>query len=749
MDIKIFKVRGIHKSGGDFSSLFRAIIICILATLTLFTSLVFAVLRPILLEQTIRHSEQILSNIDVELSDMCASAKKTATYTLLANTCIPLLNATTSDALSADVISGGLRQMRLLVSNSSKIDSISIVNRRADHVFSTQAYPILSGLDSDHVPADLLWLDKTGVGTFSRRTIRIEVNHIVLSLPHEVYSYAMANTYDNGQVQSAVIVDLSLEYLQKQISDVFDLSNAYLQILDQSGVIVRFDMNNFFSDEKTGEIFQNLHQSDVQFVEKTVAGEKYVFLYYPSEVQGVSFQVAYKSDAIYGPLRRVERIIALLFILVILASAVFSFFTSKRVHGKYQEREEVWKKQAETSSGNAVFAQQKFWQDFLGGCILLTKEQLQTRLRNLHMEHIEQGALMLMAVDLHNLPEQFTVADAERGMNDRFREAFGELSPVFLFSSHGNLLYLLCPDTDITLPDVQTCTAKLGQSADLQFNLLGECTRIDIASLPASWKIISSALPQAFFYQSNTFLQPQQILKEHSGKADKSNVALLERITFVLSDVNLSAAYSLFEQYEFSLRRKSYDNYFNCILQMLMMIDNMLQRKSTSLLLAEESGLRFESVFQDVRNCTKVSSLTAFVKRYFSDIAQFLSTAESKRSVNSKIDQVYDYIQNHFSNSQLSTADIADEVGVSVDYLRKIFKTATGQTVSEYISSVRLRAAAERIRNSDAPLGDISACCGFSSVNYFYTCFKKHYGVTPRVYKELQGKLPSRADASR
>ena len=80
---------------------------------------------------------------------------------------------------------------------------------------------------------------------------------------------------------------------------------------------------------------------------------------------------------------------------------------------------------------------------------------------------------------------------------------------------------------------------------------------------------------------------------------------------------------------------------------------------------------------------------------------------------------------------------IAEEHNLSADYLRKIYKMTVGESLSDYIMQERLRIAKEKLENSSETSRDIADSCGFSNANYFYTCFKKSYGMSPTTYRSM------------
>jgi AraC-like DNA-binding protein len=66
---------------------------------------------------------------------------------------------------------------------------------------------------------------------------------------------------------------------------------------------------------------------------------------------------------------------------------------------------------------------------------------------------------------------------------------------------------------------------------------------------------------------------------------------------------------------------------------------------------------------------------------------------------------------------------------------RKI-KALTGQTVSEFIRTVRMKKASQLLCNSDLNISEIMYSVGFSNRSYFSKCFSEEYGITPKEYRE-------------
>ncbi|MBR6003958.1 MAG: response regulator [Lachnospiraceae bacterium] len=93
------------------------------------------------------------------------------------------------------------------------------------------------------------------------------------------------------------------------------------------------------------------------------------------------------------------------------------------------------------------------------------------------------------------------------------------------------------------------------------------------------------------------------------------------------------------------------------------------------------------------------------------------------------------YIDLNYSNCEMSMNDISSEIGVNQTYLRKMFKSEIGMTLTEYITKIRLEKAKSIITETGASLQEVSDAVGFSDVSYFSKVFKKYYGYSPSHIK--------------
>lgn len=145
----------------------------------------------------------------------------------------------------------------------------------------------------------------------------------------------------------------------------------------------------------------------------------------------------------------------------------------------------------------------------------------------------------------------------------------------------------------------------------------------------------------------------------------------------------------------------------------------------------------------EIDSCQNVRSLKSVVLSFLFSLSQRLSSAR-KSSNQEAAARAREYIDKNYSNPDLSLRMLAEKVGLSPAYLGKTFTTVTTFTFNDYLNNVRTAKAAELLRTTRQPIGQISETVGILNTNYFYSVFKKRYGTTPSAYrKESKAEPPS------
>ena len=97
-------------------------------------------------------------------------------------------------------------------------------------------------------------------------------------------------------------------------------------------------------------------------------------------------------------------------------------------------------------------------------------------------------------------------------------------------------------------------------------------------------------------------------------------------------------------------------------------------------------------------------------------------------------DSILTYIDNNFSDPDLSLRKIADIFSYTEKYLSHLFKKNQGENFNAYLTRHRLAHAVECMDKGMVGLGEIASAAGYYDPLYFSKVFKKTYGMTPRLY---------------
>lgn len=93
--------------------------------------------------------------------------------------------------------------------------------------------------------------------------------------------------------------------------------------------------------------------------------------------------------------------------------------------------------------------------------------------------------------------------------------------------------------------------------------------------------------------------------------------------------------------------------------------------------------------------------------------------------------RVVDYVSSNLRDPQLSVESIADAFSLSRSQVYRKVKSLTGQTVVEFIRTVRLKHALTLMEEKKYNLTEVADRSGFNSLSYFTRSFKDKYGVAP------------------
>lgn len=103
--------------------------------------------------------------------------------------------------------------------------------------------------------------------------------------------------------------------------------------------------------------------------------------------------------------------------------------------------------------------------------------------------------------------------------------------------------------------------------------------------------------------------------------------------------------------------------------------------------------------------------------------------------IGSRMQKFLQYISEHYGED-ISLDRLAGSANVSKSECLRCFRASMQTTPYKYLTEYRLSKAAELLKNSDEPIGNIADSVGFRQVSHFGKCFKEKTGFSPRDYRK-------------
>lgn len=109
------------------------------------------------------------------------------------------------------------------------------------------------------------------------------------------------------------------------------------------------------------------------------------------------------------------------------------------------------------------------------------------------------------------------------------------------------------------------------------------------------------------------------------------------------------------------------------------------------------------------------------------------------------INHIAEYIEQSYANPLLNLSQMAQDFGMTENFLYYFFRTRMQKSFAQYLEDKRLEKAQALIaENTKESLSTLAEHCGYANTQTFRRAFKKRYGLTPSEFKhQVFAKKPT------
>lgn len=141
------------------------------------------------------------------------------------------------------------------------------------------------------------------------------------------------------------------------------------------------------------------------------------------------------------------------------------------------------------------------------------------------------------------------------------------------------------------------------------------------------------------------------------------------------------------------------------------------------------------SPFERLMECKNIAELVETIHDIFEKICTQITENHSAKKEKLKI-AIIDYVKDNYNDPNMSLGMVADEFEMNYTYMSHFFKDFIGSNFIDYISELRVKKAAELLRDTDMPVNEIATSVGYANATVLIKIFKKITKTTPGMYRK-------------
>lgn len=98
------------------------------------------------------------------------------------------------------------------------------------------------------------------------------------------------------------------------------------------------------------------------------------------------------------------------------------------------------------------------------------------------------------------------------------------------------------------------------------------------------------------------------------------------------------------------------------------------------------------------------------------------------------------YLQRNY-HQKITIGELANYFGYNKAYLSNLFSREVGQTVTQYLHTLRLERGRQLLLTSNYSIREVAERVGIEDEKYFSRLFQKQFQIAPRSYRKRYGLI--------
>ncbi|MEC0089532.1 helix-turn-helix domain-containing protein [Paenibacillus macquariensis] len=778
--MEVFRV-----SSSIYKKLFISFIVTITTLILLLSSILYYNYSSSSITMLKELKAEILHKTSYSAIYMDSLANKFCQSLFLNNSIIAFANSNHNDIL---ITSKAIQTLSSLSSPNTYIKSAYIYNRKIDTFISTPSNTFYNS--SDFFDKEIIqMLNETE--SYSFPTLypipRTAANPVGANQPFSnVYTYVLFDTNNDNwkNFNNAIILNVDADWLRTMISSIDKMDNDGSEFLvaNESGVIVNHSSpDQFLKNIADQGYFQKISSSTSSsgtFIEN-LDGKKYFISYVLSEELGWTFISMTPYKSVFAPIQRNGTITIVFCMVVLLLGLFYAYLASKKLYRPIGALTNDIKQKLNPDTrsdkgmdemafiknafkgildktvdlenmkrNNALLLKNEYLKNVLNGQVSPPQGQLPADRKEFDLDLNFNHELFMYVLKLdyyRDFIEKFSETD-----RSLYKYAIANIAKEITAKYFNNETIDTAPDQLVILADINSFEGNMDELyasfhtlvAQIQ-NYIKQSLKLSVTGTlgykietPEQLKsVYTKTLHLSMYrikYGHSSIITPSILQDVESGSNFKFPTSKEKQLINELMLGHGNEAKDTYREIIKKIECTNTDNILTSVIYLFSSIFNSLNQ-----IVADAPSQFNDMTIQILHKVTGLETLDEMQEAFFEMIDKVIEIKNSSkdRKKTEIVTRTIEYIQENYRDKNLSLNSCAEMLSLSSVYLGKIFKNSTGKSVAEYITLIRMENLKYYLEQNNMPINDILDLCGIEKSNYFYTTFKKYFGVSLSEYK--------------
>ena len=563
------------------------------------------------------------------------------------------------------------------------------------------------------------------------------------------YTFLLYDAFSGNSLDSAVIVNISEDWIHRVISDEPGISASETFIINDTGELVsnssKYPMLQDISDRSY--IKEVLRQSRAQgyFIDDVDGAKSLITFTAPDEIGWRYIRITPFHD-LFSRIENMKIMTVYIGAGIFILGLLITIFISRKIYIPIDRIQSKLRKLEAEHESNIEIIKHGILKDIILGRGLENKNGLLGKLKSLDIKVDLEGCFRLVLLKIDHYKDFYQKFGAEdRGL---YRFAIMNISSE-LFSKEykaeaidmgeGNIVMLINADSEVKSTaegDFGVMLKSVREAVEHCINVSLTITVSGIENSPEGINILYRQVLEAslhrLFYGHGALIYAEKI-EEFNDKEYIYPMQKEKQLVEALLSRKNSEAKRIYDEIVDDAAEYPFSVINLALSHLIFTVNNTVNLiKSNNLQLADFDKTLPAMI---VNEAEIIGEINDRFYRMFDSLCEILEERKNMKH-EEMISDIHKIINSDFADPSLSIESIAERLDISPTYMCRLYKQYTMATILDKIVDVRMEKARMLLLKTAHSVAEIAEETGFTNSSYFYRAFKKCNGTTPSDFRK-------------